>query len=102
MTSLRPVLSDLEDRRAMTLQEAAEVLAVTPATVRSLLDKGKLRGYRLGGRLRIYASSIIDLQDQQAIAPRQAESAPETLRPQRRRSSAQQREALATLGRLGV
>lgn len=91
----------LEDRRGVPLARAAEILAVEEATVRRLLDTGKLQGFRVGRRIRVYEASITAYQDQTALG--KAAPAPETTKaPRAKRPSAEYRESLALLAQLGV
>ena len=51
---------DVLDKQLLTLQEAAEVLRVTPMTVLRAIQSGKLEARRLGehGRYRITAEAL--------------------------------------------
>ena len=98
---LRLALSPLEDRRGVPLARAAEILAVEEPTVRKLLDTGKLKGFRVGRRIRVYEASITAYQDQSALGTHSP--TPEPPKPPRqRRTSAEHRESLALLAQLGV
>lgn len=49
-------------RRLMTIPAAAELLAVSPRTVRRLIAEGELPAYRIGSRsLRVKASDVDEL-----------------------------------------
>jgi excisionase family DNA binding protein len=98
---LRIAATELDDRRAVTLQEAADTLAASIATVRGLIERGDLQGYRLRGRLRIYVRSIIAYQDRHAVGMLIAPEQPAPS-PPRRQGSPEHRESLAFLARLGV
>jgi excisionase family DNA binding protein len=46
--------------RLVTIADAAEALAVSPRTVRRLLDEGALRGTRIRGQIRIHPADLDD------------------------------------------
>ncbi|MBA3707220.1 MAG: helix-turn-helix domain-containing protein [Planctomycetes bacterium] len=47
--------------RFLFREEAAKVLRVTPDTISSYIEKGRLRGVRLGHRLLVPASALAEL-----------------------------------------
>jgi excisionase family DNA binding protein len=49
---------DRKTRAFVTVREAAETLDVSPETIRRRMDDGLLKGYRLAGVRRIFASEI--------------------------------------------
>ena len=54
-------LIDLDDRLAVTIDRAADVLDVGRSTVYELLRAGKLKGVKLGRAHRVVVQSIRDL-----------------------------------------
>jgi len=54
-------LVDLDDRLAVTIEHAADVLDVGRSTVYELLRTGKLKGVKLGRAHRVVVQSIRDL-----------------------------------------
>lgn len=44
--------------RLMTIADAAEVLAVSPRTVRRLIDDGALQAVRIRGQIRIHPADL--------------------------------------------
>jgi len=54
-------LIDLDDRLAVTIERAADVLDVGRSTVYELLRAGKLKSIRLGRAHRVVVQSIRDL-----------------------------------------
>ena len=54
-------LVDLDDRLAVTIERAADVLDVGRSTVYELLRTGKLKGIKLGRAHRVVVQSIRDL-----------------------------------------
>ena len=54
-------LVELDDRLAVTIERAADVLDVGRSTVYELLRTGKLKGIKLGRAHRVVVQSIRDL-----------------------------------------
>ena len=42
----------------LTLKQAAELVGVTPRTVQNWIKNGKIRGYRVVGRIRVKRSDV--------------------------------------------
>ena len=59
----------------LTVQEVAGRLTVSAKTVRSLIERGDLGGYKVGGRFRIEPADLEDFVKRSQILPRQ-ETAP--------------------------
>jgi excisionase family DNA binding protein len=55
--------SRLSQRRYVSLTEAADYLSVSPRTVRRMISRGELRGYRVGnaGLLRVDMGEVQSL-----------------------------------------
>lgn len=53
----------MEERRLLSVDQAARTLGVTPQHVRRLLRWGKLRGTRVGKTWTIFAEDLRDYQD---------------------------------------
>lgn len=53
----------MKDKRYFTISEAAELLNLSPATVRRMFDNGQLQGFRIpgGNHRRISKSSVMFL-----------------------------------------
>jgi len=53
----------MKDKRYFTISEAAELLNLSPATVRRMFDDGQLQGFRIpgGNHRRISRSSVLNL-----------------------------------------
>jgi len=49
--------------------EAAARLAVSPKTVRRLVDRGELDATKVGGQLRVFEDSIADLIERNRVSP---------------------------------
>ena len=45
----------------LTIREVSATLRVNERTVRRMVARGELRGFRVGGRLRISRDSLVDL-----------------------------------------
>ena len=58
--------------RSVCIQEAADEMSVSMDTVRNLLDRGMLRGHRVGRALRVYHESLEDYQRRNEIEPKGA------------------------------
>lgn len=54
-------LVELDDRLAVTIERAADVLDVGRSTIYELLRSGKLKGIKLGRAHRVVVQSIRDL-----------------------------------------
>ena len=48
----------MDDKGLMTAQEVADYLGISEATVRRYLNRGKIKGYRLGNRWRIKRDDV--------------------------------------------
>lgn len=83
--------------RSVPLSQAADEMAVCQDTVRRLLDRGELRGHRVGAAIRVFAESLDDYQRRHEVTPRLKAMA----RPQRRANRGHQR-AMQDLERLGI
>ena len=51
----------------LSAQAVADMLSVTPRTVRALVRSGALAGYRISGRLRFKADDVVDFLQASAV-----------------------------------
>jgi excisionase family DNA binding protein len=51
-------LKERKQRAFLTVTEAAQTLDVSPETIRRRMDDGLLKGYRLAGVRRVFASEV--------------------------------------------
>jgi excisionase family DNA binding protein len=57
-----PIHPTEPEREAYTIQQAADILQVTPRTIRNWIKDGKIQAFRLGGRrLRIRHEEVVRL-----------------------------------------
>lgn len=86
--------------RAIPIAEAAAEIGVSPRTVRGLLERGEIRGHRVGRAVRVYLESLEDYQRRNEITPRAP--APDGPKRPGRRKSPRSGEAMQKLARLGI
>lgn len=72
----------MQERRSLTVAEAADLMSTSKDTIVRLLEAGELRGHYLRREKRVYAASLIEYQDRHAIVPKLAPPAP-AARPRR-------------------
>lgn len=66
----------MKDKRYFTISEAAELLNLSPATVRRMFDNGQLQGFRIpGGNHRRISKTSVLLQMQENRQPETQEAA---------------------------
>lgn len=66
----------MKNKQFLTVTEAAELLNLSPATVRRMFDNGQLQGFRIPGgkHRRISRTSVIELLRKQEPQPEPAEA----------------------------
>ena len=82
--------------RSMTIERAAEEMAVSQDTVRTLLERGELRGHRVGRVIRVYEESVEDYQGRNEYKPKVTLKTPRPKAASRRHKAAM--EALRKVG----
>lgn len=91
---------------SISVREAAAALGVTGKTVKRMLARGRLAGFKSGNAgptspLQVYVWSIHEYQAENRTEARVVTVTP-TRRPRRRKPTARQREAFAYLKRVGA
>jgi excisionase family DNA binding protein len=56
--------------RLLTTRELAEFIGFSPATIQDWFERGKIPGFRIGGRLRFRAIEVERWLEEQRRAPR--------------------------------
>ena len=89
----------MHPRQSLTLQEAADLVSTSIATINRMVESGQLEGHYLRRQRRIYADSLAIYQERSAIKPKMdAPAAPMRRRVTPRLGMTDAARALAKFG----